>query len=224
MFIYGIVKSYSSWTYHGEPFESHSDEDYDDNESSFEATKYGLRDDEEQNGTKPMEQDAMEDMLHDMFIRPFYYNDNVEDAYTDYSPLQVPEGEGDKFARLVRDAQEPLYVGCENMSKFSFIVKLLQLKSMNNWSEKSFNMLLELFKEALPEGANIPNSFYEVKKVVCDLGLNYVKIDVRQNGCSLFGDQIGTKLSVQLVASLDGNLKRANKVKIPHKVFALFPI
>ena len=82
-----------------------------------------------------------------------------------------------------------MFSGCKKLSKLSFIVKPLHLKSMNKWSEKSFGMLLELFKEAFPDGANVPKSFYEAKKVVRNLGLSYVKIDVYQNDCVLFWDQ-----------------------------------
>lgn len=46
--------------------------------------------------------------------------------------------------------------------------------------------LLQYFKEVLPEGSFVPNSFYEAKKVLQDLGLGYNKIDACKNDCILY--------------------------------------
>ena len=49
-----------------------------------------------------------------------------------------------------------------------------------------FDALLKLFKEALPEGETLPNSFYEARKMIRDLGLYYEKIGACINDCMLF--------------------------------------
>ena len=41
-------------------------------------------------------------------------------------------------------------------------------------------------KEALPEGDNFPSNYYEVKKIIRDLGLDYKKIDACPQNCMLF--------------------------------------
>lgn len=84
------------------------------------------------------------------------------------------EGQLDKFTRLLRDLECELYSGCQKYSKLSFLVKLLHIKLINGWSNKSFNMVLELFKDTLPDGEMLPKSHYEAKKVLRDLGLGCV--------------------------------------------------
>ncbi|KAK6789635.1 hypothetical protein RDI58_013435 [Solanum bulbocastanum] len=48
-------------------------------------------------------------------------------------------------------------------------------------------MLLKMSKEELlPDGANLPNSNYEAKKIIKELGLSYNKIDACTNDCMLY--------------------------------------
>ncbi|KAG8371533.1 hypothetical protein BUALT_Bualt13G0097800 [Buddleja alternifolia] len=62
----------------------------------------------------------------------------------------VPKWESDKFMRLLADADKKLYPGCENFTKLSFIVTLMHIKILSRWSNKSFSMLLQVLKKALP--------------------------------------------------------------------------
>ena len=47
-------------------------------------------------------------------------------------------------------------------------------------------MLLELLKEALPEGETFLSNYYETKKVLHELGLHYIKIDACPSDCMLY--------------------------------------
>ena len=48
-------------------------------------------------------------------------------------------------------------------------------------------MLLKFMKEGLlPNGSNLPNSYYETKKMIKDLGLSYEKINSCVNDCLLY--------------------------------------
>ncbi|KAH0781568.1 hypothetical protein KY290_001166 [Solanum tuberosum] len=40
--------------------------------------------------------------------------------------------------------------------------------------------------ELLPDGANLPNSYYEAKKIIQELRLSYNKIDACTNDCMLY--------------------------------------
>ena len=46
-------------------------------------------------------------------------------------------------------------------------------------------MLLELLHDAFPD-LDIPITFYEAKKIINRLGLNYEKIDACPNDCMLY--------------------------------------
>ncbi|XP_057990571.1 uncharacterized protein LOC131172953 [Hevea brasiliensis] len=96
------------------------------------------------------------------------------------------EKEVEKFARLLNDAQCELYPCCKKYSKLSFLIKMIYNKTITNSSNKSFSMNLELFKDALPEGETLPKSYYEVKKLMHDLGLGYITIDACVNDCILY--------------------------------------
>ena len=60
------------------------------------------------------------------------------------------------------------------------------LKEHNNWSNKSFNMLLELLKDAFPPGETLPRSHYDALKMLRELGLGYVSIHACKYDCVLF--------------------------------------
>ena len=57
-------------------------------------------------------------------------------------------------------------------------------KCIHELSNVAFSDLLDLIKEAFPI-AQIPESFYKVKKVINDLGLHYEKIHACPNDCML---------------------------------------
>lgn len=75
-----------------------------------------------------------------------------------------PNEEAEKFYRLLKDAEQEFYAGCNKFLRLSFIVKLLHIKCLSGWSNKSFTMLLDVLKDALPEGETLPNSYYKAKK------------------------------------------------------------
>ena len=54
---------------------------------------------------------------------------------------------------------------------------------------KSFTMLLELLKEALPEGETLPSNYYETKKMLHELSLHYIKIDSYLSDCMLYSKE-----------------------------------
>ena len=57
---------------------------------------------------------------------------------------EQPNGEALKFYRLLKEYEEPLVVEDTTMSKLSYIVKLLHLKVLNNWTDSSMDNLLKL--------------------------------------------------------------------------------
>ncbi|TYK08760.1 NBS-LRR type resistance protein [Cucumis melo var. makuwa] len=66
-------------------------------------------------------------------------------------------------------------------------VGLMHLKVLNGWSNKSFDMLLELLRAAFPMcNSTIPSSFYEAKRKLCDLGLGYETIHACKYDCVLY--------------------------------------
>ena len=53
-------------------------------------------------------------------------------------------------------------------------------------SERGYNQMMQLLKEALPEDNTDLDSFYRTKKLVRSLGLPVEKIDCCESGCMLY--------------------------------------
>jgi len=68
------------------------------------------------------------------------------------------------FENMSNDAETPLYLGSTNFTRLSTVLRLMNLKAMNGWTDKSFTKLLQLLKNILPEGNTLPNRNYEAKK------------------------------------------------------------
>ena len=72
------------------------------------------------------------------------------------------------FEKLMRDSKEPLYPNCKKFSKLKLLIKLLHSKTVFGWSQKSFEYILNLIKEALSNGKKFSKSYSEaMQKCIC---------------------------------------------------------
>ncbi|KAL4273495.1 hypothetical protein GQ457_13G017720 [Hibiscus cannabinus] len=100
--------------------------------------------------------------------------------------INDPNSEAIKFYRLLQEVEQNLYPGCEDFSKLSFIVQILNFKCLYSVSAKAIDALLKILVKAFPKGNKLPSSFADCKKITQDLGLTYVKIDACVNDCILY--------------------------------------
>ena len=91
-----------------------------------------------------------------------------------------------KFYSLLEEVEHELYPNCESFSKLSFIIRLLNIKCLFSLSGKSVDALLALLTKVFPSGNKVPMSYNGAKKIIQDLGLDYVKIDACVNDCILY--------------------------------------
>ncbi|KAJ8617713.1 hypothetical protein MRB53_013899 [Persea americana] len=131
--------------------------------------------------------DGLQEMLADVCAGRYEMDINVENipqgkatsshgpsaANEDPQPSNAMSNDSDPqpFDAMLNDLHLPLYPGCKKFSKSEFLVKLMHVKTINRWSNKSFDMNLELIKAALPTGETLPKSYNEAKKYMRDLGL-----------------------------------------------------
>ena len=94
------------------------------------------------------------------------------------------------FARLLQDAEKPLYPGCRNFTRLSALIKLYNLKARFGWSDKSFSELLQILGDMLPLNNELPLSMYEAKKTLNSLGMEYEKIHACPNDCVLYRKEL----------------------------------
>ena len=123
------------------------------------------------------------DMINDAF--GMNKNDDMDDdAYE--GPFEFVETmPNEEYVELLRDCNQELYEGCQKYSKLSFLLRLYHIKCLCGMTNKVMMMSLELLTDTFEYG-KFPTSFYEAKKVIQKLGLNYTKIDVCPKNCMLY--------------------------------------
>ncbi|XP_074314047.1 uncharacterized protein LOC141649251 [Silene latifolia] len=110
--------------------------------------------------------------------------DRVDDLINDLKQSTEDPTEIERFDRLFGDAMKPVYPG-SSFTCLSATLKLYSLKAKNGWSDKSFTSLLELLGKILPDGNELPRRTYDAKKILCPMGVDYVKIHACRNDCSI---------------------------------------
>ena len=63
-----------------------------------------------------------------------------------------------KFFDLLKEVQQELWLGCSNLTKVSFMVKLFQLKCSGGWSNENAEQTLSLWRDSLPPGHCLPDT------------------------------------------------------------------
>ncbi|CAN1279776.1 hypothetical protein LINPERPRIM_LOCUS17158 [Linum perenne] len=188
----GFSPGYTNWCFHGESM------------SRYENENSNIQDVNEQRNDNAQGQNNVQQFLEEMAIGYGQIRDlgsdadiNGEDYHTSADP-EIPttealNEEAKKFYDFLKQTDEELFPGCKKHSKLSFILQIFHMKCLNGWSNKSFQELLHLLRETLPEGDKLPRSSYEVKKIIDALGLGYKTIDVCPNNCMLFWKTDGDK-------------------------------
>ncbi|XP_028061151.1 uncharacterized protein LOC114264655 [Camellia sinensis] len=216
LFAYGVVTTYIGWVYHGEDFEFNDSDPLESENDEY------FNDVTEKSNSPDTE---VREIVHDIHSGPSTFAYTGETASSCNPDLSYAHGsETNTFARLMRVAEQELYPNCQRYSKLSFIVKLLHLNMLNKWSNKSFTMMLELLKDALPIGETLPCSYNEVKQIIRDLGLDYKKIHVCKNDCALFWKEYGNEDKCLTCKEPRYKFHKGKGKKIPHKVLRYFPL
>lgn len=114
----------------------------------------------------------------DMVVDGVGLNFDVEHSTNLEDP---PNADAQKLYEMLKAVDTPIWDGCVNHSVMSIVARLLSIKSENNMSEKCFNQIVQLMKEAFPPSTKLPNDFYQMKRLVAGLGLPIKKIDVCMN-------------------------------------------
>ncbi|XP_073133714.1 uncharacterized protein [Henckelia pumila] len=226
LIINGILPDYHVWTFHGEKRIVQS---RDGMISGLEVLGKNVS---EVNNNQPMGQETL---CEEFQIGEGSTMNNDDCIGASASHISMDPNVAD-FYQLIEEGKQPLYDGCNKISKLDFLVELFQLKVSSKWSDKSFTMLLEFLRRVLPSEAQIPNSFYEAKKLISKLGLHYEKIHACPNDCVIYWGEDEKEqtcrvcnlsrwktLSKQHKQSRQGGKKRL-QVKTPAKVFWYFPL
>ncbi|XP_074355859.1 uncharacterized protein LOC141695518 [Apium graveolens] len=158
------------------------------------------------------------------------FGDNLEEML---HHANGPNADARKFYSHLEEGKLPLYPGCKNFSRLSFIVRLYSFKCVHGITESGFGEILELIKEAFPE-ANIPLSFSVAKNIIRDLGLDYKKIHACPNSYMLYWGETEKEEKCRtcglsrwvIIEKSNTNDDEAHKIprKVPANVMRYFPL
>ncbi|KAL5169879.1 hypothetical protein HKD37_11G031682 [Glycine soja] len=88
---------------------------------------------------------------------------------------------------LQTDSKKPLYLRCKNsLTLLSAVLSLVNVKARYEWSDKSFSSLLQVVHDMLPKENTLPKNYYQAKKILCPMGMEYQKIHACPNDCILY--------------------------------------
>jgi hypothetical protein len=202
--IYGISPTYTKWTHHGEAVDVEIDEGIDQ-EVEGNDHDFGIHVDENEDVYD--EDHGVPEMIGDLFA------------------TAEADGEIPTFATVLKDAKKKLRPGSKH-SKFSFMVRMLYMKSRYRISNKGFTAMMKLISDGHPK-SELPRSYDEAKNYLKELGLAFENIHVCKNNCVLFRDSKTTKyanLNVCPVCKESRWKDETGTKQIPHKVLRHFPL
>ncbi|KAL6141538.1 hypothetical protein ACLB2K_059826 [Fragaria x ananassa] len=133
------------------------------------------------------------------------------------------------YKKKVEEAEVPLYPGCKKKhTKLSATLIFYKFKADNGLADSSFDELLEVIKDMLPEVNTFPESLHTIKKFLKGFDLGYEKIDACINDCCLFRGE--KKKNMQNCPECNASRwkvnPRTNEINagVPAKVLRYFPI
>ncbi|KAL6311243.1 hypothetical protein AAG906_026804 [Vitis piasezkii] len=169
---YGFSSSYNRWIHHGDEVE----------------------------GVSHVQPDMCSDS-NGCAINDNYVDDEINDAINDMHGPRNKEVNSNEFIghEIGRNGKNIDYLFSEAHREF-FLVKLMHIKVLNRWSNKSFDMLLELLLD----------------KMLRDFGLGYDSIHACKYDCALFWKENETFQNCPCVTNQD------IKWKDPRKCYDIF--
>ena len=99
-----------------------------------------------------------------------------------------PNPEAQRMFDRLACASKPLYLGCD-VSQLAAATALLNIKAQFNMPERGYNLISEWSHWWAPSNTTLPDSLYNMKKLVEGLGLPIEKIDCCKNGYMIYWAQ-----------------------------------
>ncbi|XP_074322753.1 uncharacterized protein LOC141659723 [Apium graveolens] len=199
LYLNGIMEWYTRWDLHGE-----RDMPRGDTNTSSHNIHYN---DEDMYDAR--------DMLRDFADANRHFENFVEE----------PNTKAKEFYEMVENASEPIYPNNPNFTTLSFVNKLLHWKHKHNCTNSGFDELIHLFGSVLPVDHKLPRNYYDVRKMIRGLHMEYEKIDACENDCMLFYKENRNKTHCDIcTTSRYKEQKDPKKNKIPRKILRYFPL
>ncbi|KAI5353955.1 hypothetical protein L3X38_006849 [Prunus dulcis] len=203
----GMIETYSIWNLHGEQV---------DHASSSNAPRV--------DNVEPIgdPNDQVMGIIQDAF--PFA-STNINQEGEEDLPTPIDSAEFEQYEKLLKNANQELYPGCENFSVLTAIVELMHGKIKYRMSNLCFDYFLGVFKRMLPTDNCLPKDHKHAQKVLHGLGLGYEKIHACKNNCMLFYKEHETLDTCPICNESRFKMTSQNRTtKIPQKVMRYLPL
>jgi hypothetical protein len=130
---------------------------------------------------------------------------------------------------LVEANSQELFPNYKKYTKLRFLIRLLHIKLLGGWIDKSFDLILDLFNDVLPEASTLPRNYYETKKLIKSIGLGYISTHACDNNCILYWkehekSESCPKCEASHWKSARKSLDGKHVYKVPKKVLWYFSI
>ncbi|XP_026432482.1 uncharacterized protein LOC113329875 [Papaver somniferum] len=170
---HGIHSTYTIWRFHGEKLVGKGQKD------NSTSDNVGIAVDNVGNLTEDIGV-AAENDDHSYCVGE---NDGLHSRVPNHAGTSISK----KKRYLYERAREPLYPSCDKGKiPLYAAIKLNNIKTQYGFSYNGVTALLELFKELLPDGKTLPSKFYEVKKLIQEMGMDFITYDTCINDCILY--------------------------------------
>nr|XP_011460741.1 PREDICTED: uncharacterized protein LOC105350424 [Fragaria vesca subsp. vesca] len=174
---FGMWNNYTIWMEHGEVEEN--------NHTLAEFRASYIHEVGSSNGTADPSIYPVMNMLHDVFPYASRYEEEAVDDDAPNVNEAVDMSEYERYNRLLEQAQTPVYDDCP-VSVLSAIMSQMHLKVKYRTSNEHYGDYPKFIKTLLPPVNRLPESHYKTKKILGDLGLDYVKIHACKNNYVVF--------------------------------------
>nr|XP_028946890.1 uncharacterized protein LOC103415040 [Malus domestica] len=162
------------------------------------------------------------DILNDVY--PYVSTNTNEEGGDDSRPTMDSEA-FKNYEKLLKNAKQELYPGCENFSVLTAIVELMHGKIKFHLSNKCFDYFLGVIKRMLPKDNYLPKDHKSAQKVLKGLELGYEKIHACVNNCILFYKENIQLDKCPVCIELRFKMTSQNrKTKIPQKIMRYLPL
>ena len=212
--IFGMSLLYTRWVHHGE---SPDGQVAEFREEEVQPDEY-----DDGGGIHLGEDDQDHDQADDQDD-----DHGVTEMISDLYTAVEEDGGTPSFAKVLADGKRSLCPGSAH-SRFSFLVRLLYMKSRYRLGNNFFTALLKLLSDAFPQ-CQFPKSYDEAKKYLRELGIAYESIHVCKNNCVLFrkSEVFDTDyVNLEACPVCDESRWEGGESgrRVPHKVLRHFPL
>ncbi|CAN6679885.1 unnamed protein product [Malus baccata var. baccata] len=129
------------------------------------------------------------------------------------------------YEKLLKNAKQEIYSGCENFSMLTAIVELMHGKIKFRLSNKYFDYFFGVIKRMLSKENCLPEDHKSAQKVLKGLRLGYEKIHACVNNCILFYKENKQFDKCPICNEPRFKMTSQNrKTKIPQKVMRYLPL